>query len=40
MSKSNLKNDYLNVVIPKLQYEFQYKNKKQRCFVKSGKVLS
>ena len=29
MSKSNLKNDYLNVVIPKLQEEFQYKNKHQ-----------
>ena len=29
MSKSNLKNDYLNVVIPKLQDEFQYKNKHQ-----------
>ena len=29
MNNSNLKNDYLNVVIPKLQEEFQYKNKHQ-----------
>ena len=29
MSDSNLKNDYLNTVIPKLQDEFQYKNKHQ-----------
>ena len=29
MSNSNLKNDYLNTVISKLQDEFQYKNKHQ-----------
>ena len=29
MSNSNLKNDYLNTVISKLQNEFQYKNKHQ-----------
>ena len=29
MSNSNLKNDYLNTVIPNLQDEFQYKNKHQ-----------
>ena len=29
MSNNNLKNDYLNIAIPKLQEEFQYKNKHQ-----------